>query len=468
MLPAACNNTAANTDTGDAGTTVSDTAEETDIIDSFPAEDLGGMTYTIMSRPIIKADVNQIAPESMTGEIINDAVYRRNTAVEERFNVSIKWLECEENDYISRFTSSVMASEDSFQFAAIHVIQSGTLANRGLLADLNTIPNIDLSNPWWNQNAVESLTVNGKTYISQNDIPTYTVICNNHIMYFNRSLAEEYNIGDLYGLIRDGGWTLDRLYEYAGMVSSDLNGDSVMDKNDLWGLITTTGSTSIFLPSCNQAIMETGSDGLPALCLNTSKTAEIVGKIYRLCVGNEFTLMNNITFEVEYCKLFADSHSLFYNGYVADMNMMRDMEDMFGLIPPPKFDENQSEYYTLIQGNSDLVGIPSSLPEDKRASVGLVTEALAAVSYAEVRPAIYEGAIKSKYMRDTDSEEMLDMITRSIVVDFGFVYNAGFAFPIWDMMDKKSDNFASYYASKETAALAYYEDLLDTLQNADK
>ncbi len=465
MTLASCGGTPADnpsqTSAGESGETTPEVT--TALIESFEKRDFSGMTFTIMARPVNKADVDQIAPDSMNGEVVNDAVYKRNLTVSDYYSAKIEWKECEENDYVNIFTNAVLAGDDEFQFAAVHVTQAGSLAAREVLAELNTIPFIDMTNPWWNQTARENLTVKGKTYIAQNDIPTYRVICMNHVMYFNKTIAEKYQTPDIYALIRDGKWTLDKLAELAKPATTDLNGDDKMDENDLWGFITTSGSTSIFLPSCNQPIMKTNSDGIPTLALNTPKMATIVEKLYKLCIESGDTLFDKINKELEFCKLFTEGHGLFYNGYVADMNIMRDMKDEYGLIPAPKFDEAQENYYTLIQGNSDLVVVPASLPEDKYEFVGLMTEALAAISYTDVRPAIYEDALKGKYMRDTDSQEMLDLITRNIVIDFGMVNNVGFAFPIWNILEEKSANFASWYAARESNAIAENEKLIKLL-----
>lgn len=69
-------------------------------------------------------------------------------------------------------------------------------------------------------------------------------------------------------------------------------------------------------------------------------------------------------------------------------------------------------------------------------------------------PPIYEDALKGKYMRDTDSQEMLDLVTRNIVIDFGMVNNVGFAFPIWNILESKSSDFASWYAKREAQAIS--------------
>ena len=128
------------------------------------------------------------------------------------------------------------------------------------------------------------------------------VICSNHVMYFNKTIAEKYQIPDIYALIREGKWTLDKLAEFAMPVTSDLNGDNIMDENDLWGFITTSGSTSVFLPSCDQPIMKTGDDGIPTLALNTPKMVTIIEKLYKLCIESGDTLFAGIDKELDFLQ----------------------------------------------------------------------------------------------------------------------------------------------------------------------
>ncbi|MFQ9149198.1 MAG: hypothetical protein ACLR5G_13490 [Eubacteriales bacterium] len=41
--------------------------------------------------------------------------------------------------------------------------------------------------------------------------PTYYDVT--YAMYFNKKLAEDLNTGDIYGLVNDGKWTLDKMAE---------------------------------------------------------------------------------------------------------------------------------------------------------------------------------------------------------------------------------------------------------------
>lgn len=443
-------------------TTTAETVAE--ISDDIGEYDFEGRAFTIIARTIIGAAVNQIAPGEANGEVINDAVFARNVKVEERFNITIEELLYPENDFPVPFRNSIKANDSAFEFAAMHIINSGVYAQEGLLSDLNGIPNISMGKPWWNQTVKDNLLIGGKLFLAQNDIPTYTVICNNHTMFFNKKLAQDFNTGNIYDMVRAGTWTLDKMSVLITGVASDLDGNGTMDEKDRYGFLGSTGSMTIFLAGCNQPIMAPDDDGIPQLVINCEKTINIVDKVYKMCFESSQVYMKPIAEEANFCNYFRDGLALFFNGYISNSNTLREMEDEYGLIPPPKYDEAQESYHTQIQGNSDLVGIPVTDNADYE-FIGAVVEVLAAESYKIVRPAIYETALKNKYMRDVDSEEMLDLITTDIKVDFGFVNHGwkGFAFVIWDLMEQKSSDFASYYAKKEKTAVKQYQTVIDSL-----
>ena len=441
-------------------------AENTnEIPDGLPDYDFGGKSLTVISREVLNVDIFQIAAEEGSAEPINDAVYRRNLKVSERFNVNIKSILYDEPDFDSPFKKSILAGDDTFQVAAMHIIQSGVYATDGLLVDWNNIPNIDISKPWWNQTVAKNTQIGGKLFLQQNDIPTYTVICNNHIMFFNKRLAGELEIPNLYETVRQGKWTIDLLTQHAKLGTRDLNGDGVMGEEDRWGFIASTGSTSTFLAGSNQAIIAVNSDGIPEIVLNTPKMASLVDKIYDLCVASGDTYMKPIDREYDFCMMFRNGKSLFYNGYIQNCALLRDMEDEYGILPIPKFDESQTGYYAQIQGNSDTIGIPKSLPEADYEFVGAIVEALAAESYKMVRPVIYEMTLKTKFARDVESEEMLDLVSTNIVIDFGFLYNnwQGFGFTIWDLMERRSSDFASYYERNFDKAQKNYDRAVEAI-----
>ena len=65
----------------------------------------------------------------------------------------------------------------------------------------------------------------------------------------------------------------------------------------------------------------------------------------------------------------------------------------------------------MVDGSHDILAVPITATNLER--TGIITEALSAESYKRVIPAYYETALKTKYARDDESVQMLDMIANS-------------------------------------------------------
>ena len=68
---------------------------------------------------------------------------------------------------------------------------------------------------------------------------------------FNKTIAKNELDEDIYQLVRDGKWTLDRMREIIEKTTHDLNGDGNMTAEDQWGLVTHNGASFGFLHGCD-------------------------------------------------------------------------------------------------------------------------------------------------------------------------------------------------------------------------
>lgn len=122
--------------------------------------------------------------------------------------------------------------------------------------------------------------------------------------------------------------------------------------------------------------------------------------------------------------LFLNGHGLFYWSRFDDVLALRDMDTPFGILPTPKYNEDQAEYVSLVSRHTTaLLGIPMSVQNIER--TGILTEALSAESYYTVNPAYYETTLKGKATRDEDSLEMVDLIFSNRIYDLGDIYDIG-------------------------------------------
>lgn len=471
------------TDNGTTNTTVSDSsdavpettldenAQRQAISDDLPAMDFQGASFRIAMHDEQVQYAMEILADEEIGEVVNDAVYKRNTEIESRFNIKFEPILCGggSQEVVNKLRTNIRAGSDFCDLFMSHAIRTSAVVPEGLYVDWYSLPEINFEKPWWNKSALDNLTVGGRTYLtlgSANLSALYGTYC----IFFNKQLAQDNGIGtiDLYKTILEGKWTLEKLAEISKSAYKDLNGDATIGENDQFGLIATTESSSVaFLWSSNHPLSVRGTDGYPEMQLNQERMSGIVDKVYDLYYNNEGTHVINSGNNNDSINLFKQGNSLFVLNTIGNSMGLRDAEFEYGIIPYPKYDESQDNYYTMADGFHTLVGIPTNAPNLSMSAI--ITEALNAYSYKDVIPAYYEVALKVKYTRDDESVQLLDIITEGTVYDFGYFYDdwKGFGFMMQDLMRGKNNNFASYYESRLNAAETQFEKVIEAYRGLE-
>ena len=121
-----------------------------------------------------------------------------------------------------------------------------------------------------------------------------------------------------------------------------------------------------------------------------------------------------------YRPIFEAGNALICAEYLGDSALMRDYNFDFGILPLPKYDNTQKNYHTSSQDSFSVFCVPATVANLDM--VGAVTESMAAYTYNNVTPVLYELALKTKYTRDNESAEMIDIIKNSIWVNFNSTY----------------------------------------------
>ena len=444
--------TAVTQDSTDAVTTA-DTAAETEELDALAQrmlvddgledKDFGGRTFRILGD---EECVNHYLMEEQTGDVMDDAVYERNLAVTERFNIVLEAEVFEESQMAKTLKNSVMAADDAYQLFSGHIIYAGNAVCDNVYYNLNELPNIDFSKPWWSQSTIDDLSYDGKAFIAMGDFALSTIY-STYCFFYNKQIAAEYDMEDMYGIVNEGKWTVDRLTAISKEVYRDLNGDGAADENDLYGFAMWARSpVNAFLWSFGEKLGKKQDDGTIVLDYYNAKVIEIYEKLYELCCVNETTFCRTDVAEGELMKsMFTDGKALFTaDTFQFASKQLRDVETDYGILPYPKWDEAQEGYYTMVDGGHEGIAVPVSVADPE--FVGTITEALNAESYKRTVPVYYDIVLKTKGSRDEESVRMLDMIFDGRIFDFGYVYGEfGAAFWPQYLVEKKSADIASYY-----------------------
>ncbi|MBP3918203.1 MAG: hypothetical protein J6I50_03430 [Clostridia bacterium] len=464
--------------TGSTESTEAITNERELIREEVPADaDYQGYAFRIQSRD---ADHHkkELSAEAENGETINDAVYKRNTAVEEKLNIKIVPIyedESNEANPQSLLRKAIMASDDYVDLALMHTILAGQLAADGLFLNWYDIPYIDFSKPWWNSNVSNALTIDGRCYLAVGDL-CISAIDYAWSMVFNKKLAENYDLEDIYQLVIDGKWTIDKFNTMISQAAVDLNGDGKYDDTDQYGFVTHDNSAIVnWMFALDQPVTKMNADGIPELAINTDHMVDIVNKVDEVLhsghqtfiVTDKYTSGLNTSHDLAVANLFSGDQALFAALRIYVIDELRSMETNFGIIPFPKFDEEQSNYYTHVDGHAPMMCLPKTAENTER--TGVILECLNAESYRTCVPAEYEIVLTEKFSRDEMSVKMLDIILAGRNQNFGYVYDSGvdLQWSLTFLMKQNSTNFASYYKSHEKGALKKYQQIIKAHQDIE-
>ena len=137
---------------------------------------------------------------------------------------------------------------------------------------------------------------------------------------------------------------------------------------------------------------------------------------------------------------------------MACVTRMRNSTTDFGLIPFPKYELAQENYYHFVHKTAGKgVCIPTTQADPEMA--GLIIEAMAAKSVGTVTEAYYDKALTYKYMRDEESAKMLDMILASRIYDLTYIYDWGSLYSqLKNLIVAGKDTVASTWDKRMSAA----------------
>ena len=411
--------------------------------DELGAADFGGRTFRILGDDACE---DYYLMEQQTGDVMNDAVFERNLAVTERFNIVLEAEVFEESQMAKQLKNSVMAADDAYQLFSGHIIYAGNAVCDNVYYNLHDVPHINFEKPWWSQSTLEDLSYDGKTFIAMGDF-ALTTVASTYCFYYNKQIASDYDLEGIYDIVNEGKWTIDRLTEISKEVYRDLNGNGTTDENDLYGFSMWARSpVNAFLWSFGEKLGKKQEDGTIVLDYFNDKVIDIYNKLYELCCVNETTFCRTAVDDGPMMKsMFTDGKALVTaDTFEFASKELRDVETDYGIIPYPKWDEAQEGYYTMVDGGHEGLAVPVSVADPD--FVGTIVEALNAESYKRTVPVFYDIVLKTKGSRDEESVAMLDMIFNGRIFDFGYVYGEfGAAFWPQYMVEKKSADISSYY-----------------------
>lgn len=437
-------------------------AETEDPLDpKLSPSDAEGRTFTFLYGDNEFEPNLDVCADAENGEPLNDAIYARNRAIEEKYNVKIRWDRYSSGGALGPLGKAVKAGDAAYDVYTENGVNSFSAAMQGYTQQLNDFPFIDFEKPYWNSGMLAGSSINYKNYFAYSDMNIHALGATPCVL-FNKVVAGQYDMNNLYEIVTNGEWTFDKMKECIKMVTGDLDGDGKVTEKDRLGFIGNTFVIDCFLSGTGYQTITKDADDMPVLHVQTEEYFNIVSSIIDLCSFDNGSYIcdrySGVDREYAPMEALAEDRALFWIANLKGVERMRGMESPFGILPIPKLNDEQSDYRIHYQAN---IGGAMSVPVtvEDRELTGAILEDMAYMSSKTVKPAYIDVLLQGKFLRDEESLVTLEIMFDSYYSDIGFMTGGSGITILNDLRDYVANNRMDFASKIEKKIKSYEKNL---------
>ncbi len=307
-------------------------------------------------------------PQNQTS-VVGKEQYLRNKAVEEKYNIKITLTDESGLPTIAdRIRSEALAGADYCDMVLLESAGFKTLVSSDALINVRSIPYLDLGESYYHENALTSTNFGNFTYGisgSFNYDPE-----NVYVVFYNKDLLAKTALPSLHQLALDNQWDFENFLIYSEEVSTVCRAEGI----NVYGFSSTQDQQTLinaFWAASGQSFLSNPYGEKPQLIYNNNDTLQ-----------NFITQTQNILFR---SPSYLKDQSLALQSFqkqecfsmIAPLKFAEEITGYginWGIVPLPKLDINQKEYYSYLDSSQTYVGFSKGTPDT--ALSGMVTEAL--------------------------------------------------------------------------------------------
>ena len=336
----------------------------------------------------------------------------------------------------------------------------------------NLLPMLDRSLTCWDEAVIRDLSLGNKLYGITGNCSTsdddYT-----WVMFFNKAILSEHNLEYPYQLVKDGKWTIDKFLEYSRECKSDLDGDNeVTNKNgkDIFGFVTHGEHSPAIWIGCGVRFAgPVQADGTATtVCKQLGYEGDVFKKVLEVMWDDATGYANhesNMGVPEGLRSVFTAGRAAFYAEVLQNIGnsyqtgCLKDVEGLsFGVIPQPKWNEEQTSYYHYVNTQASFMGIP------------ITSNYAVATTFLNVYGLVFEQTVQATFISnaatawvsDPDVADMLRIIFDSRVWDAGYWYDAASIHaPLLSDVNVQKDRYANRIKSGESKLQTSINTIID-------
>ena len=442
----------------------------------YPDKNYGGYEFRILNFNEFWSCYVRVDITEQTGEVVDDAVWKRNRGIEDRFDIHISEITEAFNDggnatgVTKLLSSAVMAGDDAYDAAFLPISYAPGVITEGSLVDLGSIQEINLDKDWWDNVLNSEMWLNGKLYAAATPLQL-TSLDLTWVLLFNKDMLSSYGLEYPYDTVREGKWTMDEMNTYLTKITN-LNGDDSFKYNEkgnaVYGIAGHDTGSYMFLVGGGEYFIKHDDTGNLVYESPDDRFYEVITKVAEVYSAKDGKVLVNsndkFTDAGGYYNLFYSGRAGFLTTELKGAKVMRSLETDYGILPSPKFDLNQENYITYASENIVRCTVPVTVSDLSR--TGVILDALSYESYRDVLPLYYGQTISQKGLRDEDSIEMLSIINETRVSESGLIFGvtSGLVNALKSSIKDGKDDYASVVAKNEESVRQKLTKLLESIE----
>ncbi|MBQ7699286.1 MAG: extracellular solute-binding protein [Clostridia bacterium] len=364
-------------------------------------QQLDALKYSGMRILVAATDTLFYEGDGSATPLTSDRVVRADK-IKEKLDATVNVVSFSEEDLYNKLKAAVKKKEYFADVIAVPISLVGSLIADGLVKSLRTVPGLDLKADYFSADALNAFSAGHGTYALSGEgcFEPEKIYC----IYFNKELAKQLGY-DMYSLVSDGEWTLEKYVECAAAASSAGKGTAVVKENVKYERMLLSGSGFDFANS--------GMDKTPYA--NTF-TEEYKNKVELLS-----TLQRPFRSDSP-ADTFTAGGVLFCIDTVFAAEEMADSSVVWGMLPFPKYNKD-GEYGSYISDDAVVLCIPEYAADDRMS--GDLIEALFASSTEYIKyDFLYHNMLD--VLRDNGSVNSLNVIMNNPNYDFVIAMRSGY------------------------------------------
>ncbi len=300
----------------------------------------------------------------------------------------------------------------------------------------------------------KDLQINGENYFAVGSFNLHA-FANMACTVINTTLGKNYGVELAEETIAKGLWTYDLLYSLANGISTDVNGDGMMNRKDIYGVGCSDERSAAAMAWISAGFRtlkpDDNSTELSVNVYGNERFVDILTKVQNILVyGSACYQDDGKDYTWGTVDIFTAGREWAMITLFGEITAFRDMEDDFTVVPVPKYEENTAEYSSRTFDSYFTLVPQTAVNTDM---IGAVLDVMSYYAYCEVIPAYIETTLKGKVARDEMSTKYIQLAFDTRHIDLGEalifdVFGDGYMF---EHLQKNPLQITSYFESKQHA-----------------